>query len=96
MPRAEATCQAYLKPGVTFNEEMEKYRSGCGCKSEATKCTDLDIIIGDSKTRCEASEDCKKAIQSNADMWNEEKITNDFCTLAFSATKYMNNLCNHE
>ena len=69
MPRAEEDCQAYLKPGVTLKEEMAKYVSGCCCDSKCNKkCTNLDIWF-DGKSRCEASEDCKKAIQSNADMW---------------------------
>ena len=37
MPRAEARCQAYLKPGVTFKEEREKYTSGCCCDSKCNK-----------------------------------------------------------
>ena len=44
MPRAEEECQAYLKPGVNSEEEMEKFVSGCGCDyQDPTQCTDLDI-----------------------------------------------------
>ena len=97
MPRAEARCQAYLKPGVTFKEEREKYRSGCCCDSKCNKeCTKLDIWFDDKSTYCEASEDCKKAILSNADMWNGEEITNHFCIVAFNVTTYMNDLCNNQ
>ena len=96
MPRAEEDCQAYLKPGVTLKEEMAKYVSGCCCDSKCNKkCTNLDIWFA-GKSRCKASEDCKKAIQSNADMWNEEKITNHFCLAGFNATKYMMYLCNNQ
>ena len=96
MPRAEEDCQAYLKPGVTLKEEMAKYVSGCCCDSKCNKkCTKLDIWF-DGKSRCEASDDCKEAIKSNADMWNEEKMTNHFCLVGFNATKYMNNLCNNQ
>lgn len=73
MPRDEEDCQAYLKPGVTFKEEIAKHVSSCCCDSKCNKkCTYLDIWF-DGKSRCKASEDCKKAIQGNADMWNEEK-----------------------
>ena len=94
MPRAEEECQAYMKPGVNSEEEMEKYVSGCGCGHENLfQCTDLDIEIFDS---CKATEDCKKGIQSIYDMLNLNipiPITDPTCLVAFEAIKWMNDIC---
>ena len=95
MPSAEAKCQDYVKLGVNIKEEMEKYMSGCGCSYDVpTQCTDLDIKAVEGKLSCEASEDCKKGIQSIYDMWNISiPITNPSCLVAFEAIQWMNDVC---
>ena len=98
MPRAEEYCQAYMKPGVNGEEEIEKYMSDCGCDYQyPTQCTDLDIKSVGGKLICEASEDCKKGIQDIGDMWNEAAIKprSNYrdCLAAFQTIKKLNYLC---
>ena len=96
MPSAEAKCQDYVKLGVNIKEEMEKFMSGCGCAYDVpTQCTDLDIKTVEGKLSCEASEDCKKGIQSIGDMWNKDDLMprSRNCLVAFQAIKKLNDLC---
>ena len=96
MQRAEADCQAYMKPGVNIKEEVEKYMSGCNCDRDTPRCTEYDIpkTVDGIPIDCEASDNCKKGIQSFVDMWkNEEAITNHYCLLAVKEFKLLNYLC---
>ena len=94
MPRAEADCLAYIKPGVNIKEEVERYNSGCGCDLDG--CTGYAIKTVGGVPTCEASDDCKKGIQSVVDMWiDEEAITKHYCLVAFKEFKLLNYLCSH-
>ena len=68
--------------------------SSCGCSPDHPgECTYVKIKFVDGTFTCEASEDCKQAIQTAADMWNEEAITNPLCFLAFELSKFQEKIC---
>ena len=93
--RTAEDCQDYIKPGVNIKEEVEKYMSGCNCDRDTPRCTGYDIkTVGGIPIDCEASDNCKKGIQSFVDMWkNEEAINNHYCLLAVKEFKLLNYLC---
>ena len=85
-----------MKPEVNLEELDEELDSSCGCNPDHPEiCTDLKVKLENGILSCEASEDCKKGIQSIGDMWNKDDLMprGRNCLVAFQAIKKLNDLC---
>ena len=93
--RAAEGCQAYIKPGVNWEELDEELDSSCGCNpGPPVKCTGLEFSSVGVMLKCEVSENCKKAIQGIDDIWIEEPPTTNLkCLAAFKINKWLSVLC---
>ena len=93
--RAAEGCQAYIKPGVNWEELDEELDSSCGCNSgPPVKCTGLEFSTVGVMLKCEVSDNCKKAIQKIDGMWIEQPPTSNInCLAAFGLNKWLGVLC---
>ena len=94
--RTAEDCQDYVKPGVNLEELDEEFNSSCGCNPDHPgKCTDVEVKKNvDGTFSCEASEDCKDAIQNIDDIWKEGEIPFP-CIISFESSKLLNDICIH-
>ena len=90
----EFSAEDCVKPGVNLKELDKDLNSSCGCNPDHPAiCTDLKFKFVDTTWRCEASEDCQKAIHKIYDIWKEGAITNPICFVSFETCEYMSAMC---